>query len=374
MRKQNLRSGLLFLLVLAVSLVNTGWAQGAHDVARGAPGSQDFGFGAVIYPNGLHLDQALQLAHDLRFDWLFVPVSWAAAQSAPSAALRLDSLEPIMKFASERQIAVMVSVGQAPAWGLTKQGPDAAQAASFVAALAQRYPVVQAVELFPGANTAAGWGSSPNPQAYANLLSVISVELARSGRSLIVVAGGLRPLGPAAAASDMEDLVFLQGLYNSGAASWMPVVSIQYPAVTSEPLKLSTPAERRVFRHFEDIRQVMTANQHSKGKIWITHFQAPSGKINPSDAVYQELNAQTSWFGLAYPQVRSQLYVGVAALQSLNPGIDPGGNTAFSLIDAAGNKHPFCAALKQMIEQNQAGNTVIRPGKPKEGNFNKPKS
>ena len=86
---------------------------------------------------------------------------------------------------------------------------------------------------------------------------------------------------------------------------------------------------------------------------------------------YRDINTQALWISQAYLQLRSQLYVGVAFLQSFNSGGEGTAAQVPSLIRAAGSYHPFYPVLREMIALNNTGGQVSMPGKPKEGNFEK---
>lgn len=356
----------LCLLILLIGM-NVSTIQ----AARGVPGSPEFGFGAVLYPDGTEVQNALAMSADLGLDWLAVPISWAALQKDASIAPRWEALDPIVRFAAEHKISVLASVAQAPSWAQTSLGPEASRTAQFVQALLDHYPTIAAVELFPSANTQQGWGGVVNAQAYNQVYQTVARQIQHAHPETILVAAGLRPVAKPAPAGDMDDLQFLQELYQQGAASSMRVISIQFGDVSGDPLDFPTSREPRVMRHYEEVRRVMLENKHQIASIWITRFGPPSGTITSSDTAYHDLNAQGNWLGQVYLQTRSQLYIGVVIGQSLN--LSGKGATAGipGLLLQNGNKHPFYSVLREMISLNKTGNVTVLPGKLKEGNLAK---
>jgi hypothetical protein len=339
---------------------------------RGIPGSQEFGIGATINPDGPFMVQALEMAADLELDWLVVPVAWAAYQPGEGQAPQFQSLDAIMQLAAQRQISVMVSLKEAPFWAKDPKGPDPARTADFVAALVERYPgAIQAVELFPGANVRAGWGTQPSAQAYTSLFQAVASRLRDAGSHVLLVAAGLRPLPARSMPGDLSDLEFLQQLYALGANAFMPVISMQYDDVTGDTLAFPGEPDQRYLRHYEEIRRVMVANHHQTGLIWITRFGPPSGKIDVADSVYHDQNMQSNWMSLAYIQLRAQLYIGVAIGPSLNPEREGTGADVPSLISGTGVYHPFYSVLHEMISLNRDGSVSIMPGKAKDGGLAK---
>lgn len=364
--KLRLRFGLVCLLLLTQVLNQVTYA----NAARGVPGKAEFGIGAILYPQGPLVNEALAMAVDLNLDWMKVPVYWDVYQPNPGEPSRLEALDVVMESAAQNQIAVLLSITRAPQWARTSQGPDPEQTARFVLKLVQRYPqAVQAVELFPGANTRAGWGGKPDASAYFTLFSRVNAQIKGASQPVILVAAGLQPLRMPTPPGDVDDLVFLKELYQQGASQEMPVISVQYKELTGDPLVYPDGSEHRVFRHYEEVRRVMNENQHKNGLIWITHLSLPSGTISIPDSTYHDMNVQTSWLSQAYIQTRSQLYVGVTIGQSLNPEPEGVAEGVSSLLKSMGGHHPFYSVLREMISLNNAGGATIRPGKAKEGNF-----
>ena len=338
--------------------------------SRGVPGSAEFGFGSDIYPDEPYVDQALQMAGELDLDWIQVHITWSSIQPEAGQPLRMERIDPIMAFAAQRGIAVMFSLTGTPTWARTGTGPDTALTAQMVTALAMAYPgTLQAVELFPGANTLSGWGARPDPQAYTNLYRICADRLQQSGISILLVAAGLRPAD--LVQGDMHDLTYLDGLYKAGAASAMPVISLRFENVTGAPSVFPDSQNPGVLRHYEEIRQVMTRNDHHSGLIWITHLGSLSGKISATDSAYLDMNMQSNWMALAYRQLRTQLYIGVTFGQSINPGQGGSDAGSFSLIEPSGGTHPFYSVLREMISLNNTGSVSLLPGKSKEGNLAK---
>lgn len=359
---------LAILLVLAISLGTLGTVQ----AARGVPGSPEFGIGAAYYPAGPYQKEALALAADLDPDWLYVPVSWSTYQPAAAAAPRFDALDAVFKTAEENQIAVVVSVTGAPAWALTAQGPDGVLASQFVSALTRRYAkTLQAVELFPRANTRQGWGGPANPQAYFDLFRQVDAGLHADGSSALLVAAGLEPLAPNPSAGDMDDLAFLKALYAAGARQLMPVISLQLNQLAGDPLKYPDGSDARVLRHYEDVRKIMVESNHRNGIIWITQISTSSGTIEESSSGSTNEERQVDWMTQVYIQTRSQLYIGVTVGQSLNPEREGTAAGVSSMLEGAGMVHPQFSVLKEMISLNKAGSVTIKPARPKEGNFSK---
>ena len=333
--------------------------------SKGVPGSPEFGFGAVLYPgSSADLDLTLRKASGLMPDWIYIPVKLDRCFPAPDRQ-NLAALDQILAFTSQHHIAAAISLTDAPEWAMTPDGPDAEIIIKIVQYLIERYPdKIQAIELFPRANTRLGWGRPANPKAYVNLFSKVFRQVQVSGASTLLVAAGLQPLGNEVAPEDMNDLHFLQGIYDQGIGSFMPVVSLQFVELTGDPLSTPSDEEYRVLRHYEQVERVMSANQQGDGLIWITCISLPDGAINPSDLVYSEPAKQVKWLNEIYLQLRAQLYIGAVFPLSYNSGWDSGIITIFR---PDGTKHAYYPVLEEMIGQGGVTLKDEVPGRPKDG-------
>jgi hypothetical protein len=331
-------------VLAAVSLVQPALA------AKGTPYSPDFGYGARLDISGKYIPEALQSAATQKIDWISIDFDWAALWPDSGREPDLTAVDAAMDTAQRNGLAVMLSLSDAPAWAQTKSGPNAKLTAWLVLNLAQRYPkALQAVELFPGANLATAWGAAPNPAAYCALFQAAQYSIQQARLPLLLVAGGLTPLANQPASGDVDDLQYLQGMYQSGAAASMAIISLRFQDLTGEPLQAPDGQEHRVLRHYEEVRQVMLQNNHQHGMLWITTFSWPSGRIQAADSVYQQTSQQSSWLTQAYRQLRAQLYIGAAFFNALNPAEK---DHAASLIMLDGSYHPFFNTLGKLIAQN----------------------
>src|SRR3972149_1217885 len=104
-----------------------------------------------------------------------------------------------------------------------------------------------------------------------------------------------------------------------GAPGFMPIVGLRLTALTGDVLATSTQADPRVLRHFEAVRQVMLAYGHARGMVWVTNYHWPASLAGLS---LSNSSAQIRWLNQALQVMRSQLYLGVAFYDRLNPPAD----------------------------------------------------
>ncbi len=354
-------------IVLTLFILLSAYAPKSVQAAAGAPGSSDFGYGAWLHMDGKYLQEGLILAAELQLDWIAIPLDWTRWMPEAGQTADFSSLDESMQRAAESHSAVMISLSNPPDWALTAQGPSVEATSQLISMLAARYPgELQAVELFPGANTVGGWKAAPDPAEYARLYWEVKSSLQAQGISLILVAAGLTPLDTSRTASDWQDLDFLRGLYSAGAGDWMDVIGLRLPQLSGSPL--ASPAGERplVLRRYEAIRQVMLENNHPSGLIWITQLSIPDGTIDSGDRIFRDPQRQAEWLQQATIQMRSQLYIGAVFLQNINP--PPPDASSFgncSLILKPNSVHAFYPILKAIIQQARPGSPQDDSGRPK---------
>jgi hypothetical protein len=331
--------------------------------ASGMPDSAEFGYGMHIDIWGQNVALAMASIEKSGIEWIAVDFDWERHWPQRTAALDLASLDALMSFARTNGKHVLLSLTNAPAWALTPSGPDPELTAGLVAQLTRLYPdTMLAVELFPAANTFDGWGAAPSPSAYASLIKSTAASLQAANRSAVLVAAGLKPVDPLQPGSDLDDLIFLKGLYQAGAAQYVPIISVRLTETAIDPMASPGSASPLVLRHYEAVRQVMIENQHISGLIWITAFTWPqqlnTAATHTAKSTFEAQgilrDSQTQWFTQAYQMMKSQLYIGAAFYGCLNPppGMLYEDSTDHCLISGESEQtgiHPAYASLMDLI-------------------------
>jgi hypothetical protein len=334
--------------------------------ASGLPDSLEFGYGAQMNLAGEQIEPAMNAAVGLGLDWIAIEFDWGELWPDASVLPDLNRLNQAMALAVDGKLNVMLSITNAPAWASTPTGPNPDLTASLALSLAGLYPdAFMAIELFPGANTAKGWGAPPDPHRYAQLVYRCSTVLKEAGSNIVVVTGGLTPVSPGQAIASMDDLIFLQGLYTAGLAAYMPIVSIRLEETSGSPMYVSQTGDPRFLRHYEDVRGVMLKNDHQTGKIWVTGFSWPKGDLQPDDSVYTSPDEQEAWLNQAYRLLRAQLYIGVAFFSSLNPpdaNLKSTDGSSSYLVGYNGKPHSAVESLAQIISTNTKAQSVFFKG------------
>lgn len=322
----------------------------AH-AARGMPDSTEFGYGAHIDIWGDEVDLSIKSAVAIGLDWVRIDFDWARHWPDSTGSPNLENLDRVMKELSIHRINVLLSLINAPIWAKTPSGPDIEYTVDLLMMLVKQYPEnLSTIELFPMANTRQGWGTRPEPVAYSALLEASQRALVGSGSPTLIVAAGLVPLPPDHSPEDIDDILFLEELYQAGAAAYMPILSLRLNGVSEDIMASPDRNDQRVFRHYESLRQVMIKNEHSNGLIWITGFTWPTTN--------NDISGQVRWLIQALTLTKSQLYLGAAFFDRLNPAAGSSSEFSNSLIlTDTGNTHlhPALSTLGQIITVGRTG-------------------
>lgn len=305
--------------------------------ASGMPNSPRFGYGVQVDLGGQNPEFAVQEASHLNIEWVAIDLVWQQLQPEATNPPQWDQLDAVMSIASEHQVSVMLSITHAPNWAMTENGPDPLRTADLASTLVTRYSsALLALELFPAANTVQGWGSKPNPRAYTDLLITTSLAVRSINPEIVFIGAGLQPA--ISSPEDIGDISFLHELYAAGAVDFMPIVGLRLPPLSSDPLTPNHEADGLVLRHYEDIRNAMVENGHKSGLIWITGFAWDANTLGAA-------SNQAAWLKQAYLLLRSQLYIGTAFFNGLNPSQ----TRSTALLFPDGSHHPGFDALVQLI-------------------------
>lgn len=311
-----------------------------------------FSYGARLDPLGLEVNLAINTAAAIGLDWLGLDFDWAQLWPKENAGPDLRSIDIVMRKSSDHELKILLSITNPPTWALTSQGPDVDKTIQLVKLLSSRYPnYLLAIELFPGANTMKGWGAEPNPLAYKSLLEASWKALHAAGSPVWLVAGGLRTRSAEHSRQDIDDLTFLKALYEAKAAAYMPIVSIRLEVLNNDVMAHPDSAEQHVLRHYEEVREIMRQYEHSQASIWVTGFEWPA---QPAYTV----SSQSKWIRQAYCLMRSQLYIGAAFFDQLNPSHQFQQQAEQPLIRIVNGRswlHPAASTLGEMITQDRTG-------------------
>src|SRR5690606_28650252 len=153
---------------------------------------------------------------------------------------------------------------------------------NYATAVAARYRGrIQHYQIWNEPNIFPEWGANAvNPEAYTEMLCRTYAALKAVDPDIVVIAGALSPtlsLTP----TNLNEFIYLQRMYDAGAAACFDVMSVQgygfYSSPTDQRLRTTT---LNYGRHTY-VRDIMVANGDAEKSIWIS--EAAWNPVNAPD-------------------------------------------------------------------------------------------
>ncbi len=257
--------------------------------------SPDYGMQVFLFWRKEVADRDLQLVQEAGFRWVKQEFAWREIEGAGSGAFNWANPDRVMDQIDAYGLNVIARVGAQPEWaggGYPEVGPpdDYQDFANFLTALVTRYQGrIDAYQIWNEPNLAREWGNRPpNPAEYTELLKVAYQTIKAIDPKAYVISAGLAPTTRWDKVA-MPDTVFIQGMYDAGAAPYFDLLGAHgagYKASPETDPKLvaedptlnnhdpSLLELRRIycFRHVEDVRQVMVANGDAGKRVVLLEF------------------------------------------------------------------------------------------------------
>jgi hypothetical protein len=240
-----------------------------------------------------------------------------------------DKYDEIVGLAEQHGLELIVRLSNPPAWSRaqgddvgTYAPPDDAQDfADFVTAVVSRYRGrVRYYQLWNEPNIYPEWGNYPiSPEDYTRLLAVGAQAARAVDPEVVILAGALAAtinLQPAAPPPDnsLSDLLFLQRMYDAGAAPSFDIMAVQGYGLWSGPTDRRLHPRVLNISHHLYVRDLMVRNGDGHKPIWISEMNwnaAPEG-VEPRYGRVT-LEQQARYLPLAYARVLAEWpWVGVA--------------------------------------------------------------
>ena len=185
----------------------------------------------------------------------------------------------VITHARNQGVTVIARLGMVPQWAREKNTTDTyleekhyADFAKYVGKFVERYRgKIQYVILWNEPNLSLEWGyRQVDPRGYVAMLKESYRAAKAANPEIQVLAGALAPtLEPDSSDLAMNDLIYLQKLYDAGFANYYDILSVHSYGLSFPPD--DAPAlDALNFRRVELVREIMIKNGDVKKKMMIT--------------------------------------------------------------------------------------------------------
>ncbi len=260
------------------------------------------------------VQRTLAMVREMGASWAVEYFLWAAAEPA-RGVFDWSHADLVVDHAVNQGITVIARLGYAPEWArppktsplyLDETGYDAF--AVFAAAFAEHFRGrVDYVIVWNEPNLSQEWGYRPvDPAGYTELLRRTYTAIKAVNPQVNLLAGALAPtLAPRGSEWGLNDLDYLQGMYDAGAASYFDLLAAHSYGWTFAPDE--PPATDAVnFRRVELLREVMVRNDDGAKHVIITEggwndhprwtkAVRPAQRASYTVAAYQMALAEWPW-------------------------------------------------------------------------------
>lgn len=282
---------------------------------------------------------AVQMAADAGFYWLRQEFTWEDIEIHGKGDFEdrrhepyrsaWDKYDHIVDLADEYGMEMIVRISNPPAWtraltdtvGTYAPPDDFQDFADFVSAVVTRYQGrIRYYQFWNEPNIFPEWGIYPiNPEEYTELLKAGAIAARTADPDVVVIAGALAAtieLSPnaTAGANNLNGLIFLQRMYDAGAAPYFDIVALQGYGLWSGPTDRRMHPRVLNIAHHKFVRDLMVRNGDAQKPIWLAEMNwnaAPEGI--PPNYGRVTLAQQADYLPLAYDRiVRRWPWIGVA--------------------------------------------------------------
>jgi len=224
------------------------------------------------------IKRTLEMVREMGAPWIVEYFPWAYIEEEPGRYNWVHA-DQVISHASRQGLTVVARLGFVPAWARPKDSSPLyldekhfADFGRFAAEFVKRYQgKVRYVVIWNEPNLALEWGyQPPDPLKYTAMLRTVYPMIKEANPGVQVLAGALAPtLAPPGSEFGMNDLDFLQRMYDAGAAAFFDLLAIHAYGWHFSPDDPPDPAVVN-FRRTELLRDIMVKNGDGAKPAMIT--------------------------------------------------------------------------------------------------------
>ena len=222
--------------------------------------------------------RSLQLVREMGAGWIVEFFPWAYYHSE-NGEFAWSHPDMVIRHANAQGLQVVARLGLTPEWArppdtpLTYLDEDSYEDfAVYAAAFAERYQgQVDYLVIGNEPNLSYEWGyRATTPQDYVDLLKVVYPAVKKANPDMQILAGALAPtIEPEGSPWGLNDLLYLQGMYEAGAAPYFDGLAVHSYGLTF-PAEAEPGEDLLNFRRTELLREIMVVNNDGDKQMYIT--------------------------------------------------------------------------------------------------------
>lgn len=261
------------------------------------------------------IKRTLTMVREMGAPWIVEYFPWAYVEPERPGQNGWTHSDMVIRHARAQGLEVIARLGFVPEWARPKEtsplylDEDHYDAfGDYVFAFVQRYRAdIRYIIIWNEPNLSLEWGYRPvDPASYARLLQVAYTRAKEANPEVQVLGGALAPtLAPEGTAWGMDDLVYLQGMYDAGAAPYFDILAVHAYGGKFPPDAPAAP-DAINFARTELIHDVMARNGDGDKPVMITEggwndhprwtrAVRPGQRIEYTLAAYQMAQERWPW-------------------------------------------------------------------------------
>ena len=233
------------------------------------------------------IHRTFRLIRDAGFKWIRQEFPWEDIEIEARGVFRdhrqgrdvssWEKYDLIVDLGEEYGIGIIARLDNPPAWsraegnegGTLAPPDDYADYGDFVYAVVSRYKGrIKYYQIWNEPNIYPEWGEAPvNPEAYTELLKVGYTRAKEADPEAVILSAGLAPTTEMTE-RNLEDLVFLQRMYDAGAKDYFDILSVQGYGLWNGPTDQRVHPDRANFSRVLLVRELMVRNGDAHKPIW----------------------------------------------------------------------------------------------------------
>lgn len=266
-------------------------------------------------PNPDNIKREFEMLRDMGASWATEFFPWPYIQPTDRNRFDWQHADQVVDAANAAGITLIARLDKVPAWARpsnttwTYLDPDRyADYGNFVYAFVSHFKGrISYYIIWNEPNTAAEWGQrKPDPKAYSMLLQIAYKRAKEADPTSVVLLGGLAPnLEREGSPTALNDLTFLNKLYDEGAAPYFDAVAVHAYGLTASPDDPASP-DKLNFTRAEETRKVMVARGDASKAVYITeggwndssrwaYAVKPYQRVEYTIRAYQKAYEQWPW-------------------------------------------------------------------------------